>query len=216
MGSEMTGGYALLAPMMLATFIAYAVSGQNNSIFKSQVMARSDSLAHNNNKKKEEKEEQNHPLPSSILKTLSVKDAMNIHYHKLNKHSSVKEAINHMENSHSKIVVITEEDQMEYDNKINESSSKLRGVVYLNDLLETPEALRDVIKLELISLRDPPETVLPSESLYHVFERLLLSYSSDDPLEIPVISYTEDRKILGTISMYDVIKVIKEYDKAPR
>jgi chloride channel protein, CIC family len=44
MGSEMTGGYALLAPMMLATFIAYAVSGQNNSIFKSQVAARSDSL----------------------------------------------------------------------------------------------------------------------------------------------------------------------------
>jgi CIC family chloride channel protein len=55
MGSEMTGGYALLAPMMLATFIAYAVSGQNNSIFKSQVAARSDSPAHNNNNHKEEK-----------------------------------------------------------------------------------------------------------------------------------------------------------------
>ena len=54
MGSEMTGGYALLAPMMLATFIAYAVSGQNNSIFKSQVMARSDSPAHNNSNNKQE------------------------------------------------------------------------------------------------------------------------------------------------------------------
>ena len=42
--------------MMLATFIAYAVSGQNNSIFKSQVMARSDSPAHNNGNKKEEEE----------------------------------------------------------------------------------------------------------------------------------------------------------------
>jgi H+/Cl- antiporter ClcA len=56
LGIEFGSGYALLAPMMLATFIAYAVSGQNNSIFKSQVMARSDSPAHNNsnNNNKEE------------------------------------------------------------------------------------------------------------------------------------------------------------------
>src|ERR1044072_2381149 len=34
MGSELTGGYALLAPMMLATFIAYIMSGQHSSIFR--------------------------------------------------------------------------------------------------------------------------------------------------------------------------------------
>ena len=34
MGSELTGGYALLAPMMLATFVAYIMSGQHNSIFE--------------------------------------------------------------------------------------------------------------------------------------------------------------------------------------
>jgi CIC family chloride channel protein len=46
MGSELTGGYALLAPMMLATFIAYIMSGQHNSIFRNQVLNRSDSPAH--------------------------------------------------------------------------------------------------------------------------------------------------------------------------
>ena len=40
MGSELTGGYALLAPMMLATFIAYIMSGQHNSIFRNQVLNR--------------------------------------------------------------------------------------------------------------------------------------------------------------------------------
>ena len=45
MGSELTGGYALLAPMTLATFVAYIMSGQHNSIFRNQVMNRSDSPA---------------------------------------------------------------------------------------------------------------------------------------------------------------------------
>jgi CIC family chloride channel protein len=46
MGSELTGGYGLLAPMMIATVIAYAASGLNSSIFKSQVPSRRESPAH--------------------------------------------------------------------------------------------------------------------------------------------------------------------------
>ena len=46
MGSELTGGYALLASMMLAAFVAYIMSGQHNSIFRSQVLNKSDSPAH--------------------------------------------------------------------------------------------------------------------------------------------------------------------------
>ena len=45
MGSELTGGYGLLAPMMIATVIAYAASGLNSSIFKSQVPSRRESPA---------------------------------------------------------------------------------------------------------------------------------------------------------------------------
>ncbi|MDQ3851504.1 MAG: chloride channel protein [Thermoproteota archaeon] len=43
MGSEMTGGYTLLAPIMLATVIAYVASGQKNGIFKNQLATRADS-----------------------------------------------------------------------------------------------------------------------------------------------------------------------------
>lgn len=42
MGSEMTGGYTLLAPIMLATVIAYVASGQKNGIFKNQVSSRAE------------------------------------------------------------------------------------------------------------------------------------------------------------------------------
>jgi CIC family chloride channel protein len=42
MGSEMTGGYTLLAPIMLATVIAYVASGQKNGIFSNQVASRAE------------------------------------------------------------------------------------------------------------------------------------------------------------------------------
>jgi chloride channel protein, CIC family len=63
MGSELTGGYALLAPVMLATFVAYIMSGQHNSIFRSQLLNRSDSPAHRMEYQR------------SILSDLYVKDA---------------------------------------------------------------------------------------------------------------------------------------------
>ncbi len=47
MGSEMTGGYTLLAPIMLATVIAYVASGQKNGIFMNQLATRTDLEAHN-------------------------------------------------------------------------------------------------------------------------------------------------------------------------
>jgi CIC family chloride channel protein len=47
MGSEMTGGYTLLAPIMLATVIAYVASGQKNGIFRNQLANRADLEAHN-------------------------------------------------------------------------------------------------------------------------------------------------------------------------
>jgi CIC family chloride channel protein len=45
MGSEMTGGYVLLPAMMLSTFIAYVVSGFENTIYRSQVSTRAESPA---------------------------------------------------------------------------------------------------------------------------------------------------------------------------
>lgn len=63
MGSELTGGYGLLAPMMIATVIAYAASGLNSSIFKSQVPSRRESPAHSGD------------YDVSLLRALKARDA---------------------------------------------------------------------------------------------------------------------------------------------
>ncbi|MCL4347060.1 MAG: chloride channel protein [Candidatus Thermoplasmatota archaeon] len=65
MGTEMTGGYALFLPLMLATTIAYFISGTKYSIYRAQVTDRAHSPAH--------AAEYEKPLMDFI----SVKDAMN-------------------------------------------------------------------------------------------------------------------------------------------
>lgn len=63
MGSELTGGYGLLAPMMIATVIAYAASGLRSSIFKSQVPSSRESPANSDD------------YDVSMLRELKVRDA---------------------------------------------------------------------------------------------------------------------------------------------
>jgi H+/Cl- antiporter ClcA len=47
MVSEMTGGYTLPAPIMLATVVPYVASGQKNGIFRNQLATSADLEAHN-------------------------------------------------------------------------------------------------------------------------------------------------------------------------
>lgn len=63
MVAEMTGEYALIAPAMLATMVAYVVTG-DASIYESQVPTRLDSPAHKDD----------YTLP--LLQSLTVRDAM--------------------------------------------------------------------------------------------------------------------------------------------
>jgi CIC family chloride channel protein len=63
MVAEMTGEYALIAPAMLATMVAYLVSGET-SIYESQVSTRLDSPAHRDD----------HAL--LLLQTLTARDAV--------------------------------------------------------------------------------------------------------------------------------------------
>ncbi|MGH2517977.1 MAG: chloride channel protein, partial [Ktedonobacterales bacterium] len=63
MVAEMTGEYSLIAPAMLATMVAYLVTG-DTSIYESQVPTRLDSPAHKND----------YALP--LLQSLTVRDAM--------------------------------------------------------------------------------------------------------------------------------------------
>jgi len=178
MGSELTGGYALLAPMMLATFIAYIMSGQHNSIFRNQVLNRSDSPAHRMEYQR------------VILSDLYVKDVMKDPMNKLSKDISIIEALQIMNRNNSKMIIV-----------VNDKDA-LQGVVYRYKLFEFPEEYRKSVKLESIMIKDP-FFAYRSDSLHHALVRL----SSNDLQEMPVLS-NEDNKVIGIVTIADLVRLI--------
>ncbi|MGI0023178.1 MAG: chloride channel protein [Nitrososphaeraceae archaeon] len=184
MGSELTGGYALLAPMMLATFIAYIMSGQHNSIFRSQVLNRSDSPAH--------RMEYQRPILSDLYVRDVIKDAIN----KLSKDASIEESLQIMNRNNSKMILVVNDEDM------------LQGVVYKYKLFEFPEEYRKTVKLESIMITDP-FFAYSSDSLHNALVRL----SSNDLQEMPVLS-NEENKVIGIITISDLVTLYdKEVEK---
>lgn len=177
MGSELTGGYALLAPMMLATFIAYIMSGQHNSIFRNQVLNRSDSPAHRMEYQR------------VILSDLYVKDVMKDPINRLPKDLSIEEALQILNRNSSRMIMVVNE------------NDKLEGVVYKYKLFEFPEEYRKSIKLANIMIKDP-FFAYTSDSLHHALVRL----SSNDLQEMPVLS-NENQKVIGIVTIADLVKL---------
>jgi len=177
MGSELTGGYALLAPMMLATFIAYIMSGQHNSIFRNQVLNRSDSPAHRMEYQR------------VILSDLYVKDVMKDPINRLSKDLSIEEALQILNRNSSRMIMVVNEDD------------KLEGVVYKYKLFEFPEEYRKSIKLANIMVKDP-FFAYTSDSLHYALVRL----SSNDLQEMPVLS-NQNQKVIGIVTIADLVKL---------
>jgi chloride channel protein, CIC family len=177
MGSELTGGYALLAPMMLATFIAYIMSGQHSSIFRYQVINRSDSPAH----RKE------YQIP--ILRELYVKDVFRKSFTKLSPENSIDEALQTMNRDGTKFAAVVNE------------NCRLLGVVNRHKFFEFPEEYRKSVKLESVMLKDPLFAYV-TDSLHSALVRL----SSNEIQEMPVLS-GEDSKVLGIVTISDLVRL---------
>jgi CIC family chloride channel protein len=177
MGSELTGGYALLAPMMLATFIAYIMSGQHSSIFRNQVISRSDSPAH----RKE------YQIP--ILKELYVKDVLRKTFTKLSPENSIDEALQIMNRYETKFGAVVNE------------NDRLLGVVIRHKFFEFPEEYRKSVKLDSVMIKDPFFSYA-TDSLHSALVRL----SSNEIQEMPVLS-REDSKVLGIVTISDLVKL---------
>jgi CIC family chloride channel protein len=176
-GSELTGGYALLAPMMLATFVAYIMSGQHSSIFRNQVLNRSDSPAH--------KREYQRP----ILRDLYVKDIFRKSLTKLSPDISIDEALQFMNRDRTKTAAVVNE------------NDRLLGVVNRHKFFEIPEEYRKTVKLDSVMIKDP-FFVYMTDSLHNALVRL----SSNDLQEMPVLS-NEDDKVLGIVTISDLVKL---------
>ena len=184
MGSELTGGYALLAPMMLATFVAYIMSGQHSSIFRNQVLNRSDSPAH--------KREYQRP----ILRDLYVKDVFKKSLTKLSPDISIDEALQSMNRDRIKTAAVVNE------------NDRLLGVVNRHKFFEIPEEYRKTVKLDSIMIKDPFFAYI-TDSLHNALVRL----SSNELQEMPVVS-NEDNRVLGIVTISDLVKLYdKEVEK---
>ncbi|HEY7109037.1 MAG TPA: chloride channel protein [Nitrososphaeraceae archaeon] len=177
MGSELTGGYALLAPMMLATFIAYIMSGQHSSIFRNQVISRSDSPAH----RKE------YQIP--ILKELYVKDVFRKSFTKLSPENSIDEALQTMNRDGTKFAAVVNE------------NSRLLGVVIKHKFFEFPEEYRKSVRLDSVMIKDPFFAYV-TDSLHSALVRL----SSNEIQEMPVLS-PEDSNVIGIVTISDLVKL---------
>src|SRR6476659_4848710 len=177
MGSELTGGYALLAPMMLSTFVAYIMSGQHNSIFRNQVLNRSDSPAHRIEYQR------------VVLSYLYVKDIMKNAINKLSKDVSIMEALQIMNRNNSKMIMVVNE------------NDRLEGFVYRYKLFEFPEEYRKSVKLDSIMIKDP-FFAYTSDSLHLALVRL----SSNDLQEMPVLS-NDDHTVIGKVTISDLVKL---------
>lgn len=122
MGSELTGGYGLLAPMMIATVVAYAASSLNSSIFRSQVTTRRESPVHKGE------------YDISVLRDLKARDAMDSHFLFLSGSTPIAEVLAAMKTSKADIVFLKE---MPDANKVRAVSLKVLAAQRTDDALLT-------------------------------------------------------------------------------
>lgn len=145
MGSEMTGGYALLPAMIVASVISYGLIGLKTSIYKSQVKDRTESPAH--------RHEYHH-----LLKKLSAGDALNINFNKISNEATVEEAIQIIKNSGSDNIVIVNQD------------NKYIGFADLNSLMKLNNP--DTSTMKVVPTVATAPTIDIRNSLYDVIKKI--------------------------------------------
>ena len=96
MGTEMTGGYTLFLPLMIATVISYYISGQKYSIYSKQLPNRQSSPAH--------RLEYERP----ILDDITAYESMKKDYYWVSPDAPLREALQTMRQSRTKGVVVQE------------------------------------------------------------------------------------------------------------
>ena len=177
MVSEMTGGFALLVPSMIATAIAYVIAGKY-TIYRSQVQSRADSPAHRSE----------YSIP--LMQKLFVKDAM------------TKKVITATLNTPlSEIAEIMAKNTMK-GMPVLDDNGRLVGMVTLTDVLKVNPEQRaktmasSVMTKELI-------TTMPDESLYTAFGKM----TSNQVGRLPVVEPGDNTKLIGIITREDIWRV---------
>lgn len=188
MVSEMTGTLSLMAPSMVAAVLSYFVAGPKYTIYRSQVLKRSDSPAHRG--------EYSIPLLSKTF----VSDAMNTNVIVLTPEDTVEKAARLMFERGFRGIPIVD---------IREKAGTVQrtavGIVTMSDIMRVPIGQRASTKLSSIMTRNLI-VAYPEDTLLSVLEKMTINGVG----RLPVIS-KETSELVGIITRTDVIRA---YEKA--
>jgi len=177
MVSEMTGDYTLLVPSMIATTIAYIITGRN-TIYRSQVRSESESPAH--------RKEYSVPL----LQKLFVRDAMVKNVITVDPDLSLAEVAKAMAENGIKGMPVVD------------STDDLIGVVTLTDILKVDTDQREKKTVGTVMTRELVVTE-PNESLYGAFQKM----TGNQIGRLPVVDPADNRKLIGLITRGDIGRI---------
>jgi CIC family chloride channel protein len=180
MVAEMTGGYALIVPLMIVSTISYLLLGKV-SLYEKQVAARQDSPAHVGD------------FAVDILEHIHVKDALPRDYR--------VETIPEGMGFETIIRKMTESRQADFP-VVNENGH-LTGILSLTDIRRVmleKELHQLVIAKDMAT--EEVLTVTPEDTLNTALKKMAMA----EIRELPVVSREDPRKLLSMLSRKDVIK----------
>lgn len=177
MVSEMTGGFTLLVPSMIATTIAYVITGKT-TIYRSQVQSRAESPAHRSE----------YSIP--LLQKLFVKDAMTKKIITTTPNTLVSEVAEILSKNGIKGTPVVDD------------SGRLVGIVTLTDILKINPDQRTATKVSAVMAKELVTTI-PDESLYVAFGKM----TNNQIGRLLVVEQANGTKLIGIIAREDIWRV---------
>ncbi len=176
MVSEMTGSLSLLVPAVFAVLVAYFVVGPKYTIYRSQVLRRSDSPAHLGE------------YSTPLLTKMRVADAMNPDVFSLTPDARVDEAYRAiLDRGHTGVPVVG-------------PSGQVLGIVTMSDLLGVPFEKKGSTPVDSVMTKNVV-VAGSDESLLEAMNKIV----TNEVGQLPVVESGSGR-LLGIITMTDAIR----------
>lgn len=144
MGTEMTGGFGLFLPLMLATTASYFVSGTKYSIYRAQVKNREASPAHR------------HEYERPVMDQVSVYDAMVTDYPSTDEDKNLREVVALLRSTRTKTIVV-------------EKDHRLQGTLSIENIRQDLDL--STTKVSDVMSRDSP-TITQDENIHVALDML--------------------------------------------
>ncbi|HUL20778.1 MAG TPA: chloride channel protein [Thermodesulfobacteriota bacterium] len=180
MVAEMTGGYALIVPLMIVSVISYLLLGET-SLYEKQVPTRVDSPAHTGD------------FAVDILEHISVRDALppGRRVESILERMPFEEIMQHIANS----------DQHNFP--VLDDKGDLKGILSLTDMRKV---MLEKELHQLVIARDIATagvlTVTPRDSLKTALRKM----TEAEIRELPVVSDENSRRVVSMLSRKDIIR----------